>query len=274
MSEETVQHLKSALIIGGCGGFGRRFATEFQQSGLDVTTLDVVAGADYVFDVSQEPRKLAEICEGKDLVLLCLNEAATLRVLPAVSEVVDAETVLADICSVKTNVCEWVSVASLACEYLSLHPMFGPERPLLGNNLVVIPVNRGAKALALTALLQSWQLNVLETSALEHDAVTAMVQIVPHAVLASFAKLRSDMSVSDELIDAFATPIFRDLERVAMSLVNENPDLYHNIQTANPNGPAARAALSQAVSQALAALSDDDPASLRILFNAAKSKSP
>ena len=272
MSEDLVQQLKSALIIGGCGGFGRRFTEEFLQSGLDVTTVDVTAGADYVFDVSLDPHALAELAAGKDLVLMCLDEAATLRVLPAVSEVLYDQTLLADICSVKTQVCEWVSSASLSCEYLSLHPMFGPQRPLLGNNVVVIPVNPGAKTAAFTALLQSWQLNVLEISAAEHDAVTAMVQIIPHALLTSFAKLRSEMTLSDDLIDAFATPIFRDLERVAMGLVSESPDLYHNIQTANPNGNAARSALSQAVSQALAALSDDNPEALRRLFEAAKPK--
>ena len=257
--------LERVFIIGGCGGFGRRFADLFRSHGSTVTTVDVVAGADLKLDVTVDASEVAHELSA-DLVLLCLDEANTLKVLPAISSFIGATTVVADICSVKSKVCAEAEKHCTQGQYLSIHPMFGPDRDIQGSNAVVVPIRKGGQADAVVQLLNTWGLKVLETDAAEHDAVTAMVQIVPHALLLSFAQMRSSMSVSDELIDAFATPIFKDLDRVSQGLIGENPHLYHNIQSSNPNGLEARTALREAVLSTLETLGEDAPEGMLALF--------
>ncbi len=257
--------LESVFIIGGCGGFGRRFSEFFRVQNIPVVTADVVAGADLTLDVAEDPARVKEHL-GADLVLLCLDESNTLKVLTAISDYVAASTLVVDICSVKTKVCAAAEQYATAAQYLSLHPMFGPERDIQGSNAVVIPLRKGVQSDAFIALLSAWGLNILETTAEEHDAVTAMVQVVPHALLLGFGEMRASMQTSEALIQAFATPIFKDLDRVSQGLLQENPTLYHNIQTSNPNGDAARVALLEALTTTLETLSDSNPAATLALF--------
>lgn len=266
------RNIETALVFGGCGGFGKRFSRELLASEVAVTTVDVVAGADIVLDVTVDPQPLHEQLASSDLILLCLNESQTLKVLPVIADLVAADSLLADICSVKTKIAELVLTLNLTGEYVSLHPMFGPDRPIKGSNAVFVPLIARHLADSLRKMLESWQLNVIEADAAQHDAVTAMVQVVPHALLLSFAQMRSEMRLPEDLIQAFATPIFRDLDDVSQRLVGENPELYHNIQSSNPNARLARQELVNAVTRTVATLADEDPGLIKTLFERAYRK--
>lgn len=261
--------IESVFIVGGSGGFGRRFAEFFRVQGSQVVTADSSDGSDLKVDVAADPQAVSAQLRS-DLVLLCVDEASALQILPAISSFVGAGTLVVDICSVKSKICELADHHCLDAEYMSLHPMFGPEREVQGSNAVVIAVRPGDRFSAFTALLSAWGLNVIMTTCEEHDRLTAMVQVVPHALLLSFAQMRTSMEVSEELIKAFATPIFTDLEKVSQGLVSENPLLYHNIQNSNPHAADARAALLTAVETTLATIADQDPQPMSDLFARAK----
>ena len=261
--------IESVLIVGGSGGFGRRFAEFFRVQEIGVTTVDKNAGSDLQIDVTVDAEQLAEHLQA-DLVLMCLNEESALATLPAIDAYVGEQTLVVDICSVKSKICGLAEHSCEHAEYLSLHPMFGPERPVQGSNAVLVPVRSGEKTVAFTALLSAWGLNILHTTAAQHDEVTAMVQIVPHALLISFAAMRGNMTIDEDLIQAFATPIFKDLDAVSQGLVRENPYLYHNIQTSNPNGEDARTALFDAMTETFKTLAQANPDLTEQLFKQSK----
>ncbi len=253
-------------ILGGCGGFGRVFAHLWGETGADVTTIDIDPGADVVCDLLKDAQPLIEVVSRFDLLMLCVPEHLALTALEVLDGSVSQELLIADICSVKQPIAARARERCLEAQYVSLHPMFGPDRGLRGNNLVFIELRGGDSSSLLRSNLESWGLNILDTDVETHDRVTSVVQVLAHATLLSFAAARNAMDAPEELVDAMATPTFSALENTARGLLSENPELYHNIQTANPNGDAARAALVSAVEEVVKVLGQEDAEEVRRLF--------
>ncbi len=258
--------IKSVGLLGGCGGFGRLFARQLGLSGVQVTTLDLDTTADVVLDVRKDTTALLEVLPGLDALLLCVPEDLALTVLETLAKAALNNILVVDICSVKSNICAAAENMPGHSEYVSIHPMFGPERPLPGQNLVMVPVRPGNHTQSLRRLFADWQLKIIDTDAATHDRVTSLVQVLAHATLISFAQAQAQVGVADNLLEAMATPIYRALSETAQGLLGENPYLYHNIQTANPNGAAARAALLAAVEQTVATLGQADAEEVVALF--------
>ena len=70
--------IRSALILGGAGGFGRAFKREFTGLDVDVTTADIRKGADVQL-VDEAEQALVPLLSDVDLILLCLPEPAALE---------------------------------------------------------------------------------------------------------------------------------------------------------------------------------------------------
>ena len=151
--------------------------------------------------------------------------------------------------------------------YVSIHPMFGPDRGFVDQNLVFIDVLPGELNDTFRSLLESWQVRVLDADADTHDQVASMVQVLTHATLVSFAQAQSQLDVPQALFDAMTTPIFRALDETAQGMLHENPTLYHNIQTANPHGANAREALQAAVKTVVGAMGQELPEATKALFD-------
>ncbi|NKB98652.1 MAG: prephenate dehydrogenase/arogenate dehydrogenase family protein [Pseudomonadales bacterium] len=267
--------ISSALVFGGCGGFGVAFTEQLTASGISVITVDREGEPDIlVQDV--EPSALAEALAKVDLVLLCMPQAASVSVLQGLDGRFE-EGLVVDICSVKSEIAKVAESVCLESEYVSFHPMFGPDRGFKDSNGVVIPIRGGQRAEEFKSLLIEWHVRVIDTDVATHDRVTSLVQVVTHAVLASFANLRANIreagDIPEDIVDAFATPVFAELERVSQGMVRENPELYHNIQTANPWGDETRAMLTQAVSETLSILSEPDAEGVRSLFSRVRNQS-
>lgn len=265
----ALSNISKAVVFGGAGGFGRVFAERLSAAGIQATTVDNRPGADIEGDISADAARFAELVAEVDLVLLCLPQEAALNVLCALDGMA-RDALLVDICSVKTVVAQTAATVCLNCEYVSFHPMFGPDRVLEGSNGVFMPIRQGRRALEFRTLVSDWGVRLIDADVQTHDRVTSLVQVVTHAVLATFAnvreQLRTEGEINEALVEAFATPIFAELERVSQGMVHENPALYHNIQTANPWGDDVRKRLSQALTQTLEALSDEDVEATRALF--------
>lgn len=270
----VVEKLEHAVIVGASGGFGRQFARRLSESGVRVTGVDRVPGSDVFCDITVDVSPLRRLLSDADALLLCVPEEIALAALAGLDAIVPPGVLLVDICSVKSNICAAAQRQCLDAEYVSLHPMFGPEREFVDSNAVWIPLRGGPRASAFKELLQSWQLALLECDADTHDRVTGLVQVFTHAVLCTFANARGQFDVDDALVSAFATPVFAELERVSMGLIAENPLLYHNIQTANPWGNEARDKLRHALDETLTILAGDDPQAMVELFERVRERYP
>ena len=258
--------VKRVLLLGGCGGFGRAFAKQLNSQNIGRTSVDVSESADIVCDILSQPKVLVEALENHDVLLMCTAEPTTMATLKVLDDFELKDKLLVDICSVKTNVCQLAENTDKDCEYLSIYPMFGPDRQFAQQNMVVIEVRGETLSKAFQQLLGNMQVKLLEATAATHDQVTAMVQVLTHATLISFAQAQSQLQVPQALFDAMATPIFKSLDDTAQGLLGENPSLYHNIQTANPNGTLGRQALLEAAQQVVSVLGQEDVQQVVELF--------
>jgi len=258
--------IKQALIFGGSGGFGRAFAAQLTDGGVAVISADVLPGSNIQADILDSIAPFAGALADADLVLLCLPQEAALGVLKALDgHITDALVV--DICSVKSVIVEAAAGCCTGCEYVSFHPMFGPDKAFSGSNGVFIPVRGGARGEIFKQWLGELGVQIIETDVETHDRVTSLVQVATHAVLATFANLREAYDLPEDMVAAFATPVFAELDRVSQSMVAEDPALYHNIQSANPWGGESRARLSMALEETLQILGEKDPVAMRALFS-------
>ncbi|MBO7433492.1 MAG: prephenate dehydrogenase/arogenate dehydrogenase family protein, partial [Salinivirgaceae bacterium] len=98
--------------------------------------------ADHIIGVDSNPTNAAgaehiglvdEICDLEngvkraDLILVAVPVNAALKVLPKVLDLVNDNQVVADMCSVKGKLCDWVKYHPKRQRYVASHPMAGTE---------------------------------------------------------------------------------------------------------------------------------------------------
>ncbi len=290
--------LSSVAIVGANGQFGQEFAQRLASEGLTVlgcdrdATTSLAALTDYVCcDISSPSSEAIELLQRADGVLLCLPEEPTLAAIQKLAPHLPAESILADIASVKTRVARVVAQQQIACEYLSLHPMFGPDAGFTGRNVCVVPLlpavdladprpagekhqqglrpsaeprppgaepsdelaGFGPKGRAWVALFRKWGARVSVLSVEEHDRTTALVQVAAHAAVLAFARTCQQSDVPLDLLLHLGTPVSSALLALTGRIIARDPELYRHIQTANPFAADARRSLQDGLRSFLAA---------------------
>jgi len=258
--------LKKVMLVGGMGSFGRNIQRHLIASGVSTLSVDRDAQADVVCDVERDGQPLVDALAQVDVVLLCTPEAIAITTLSIIDTHITAQQLVVDICSVKSKICAFAQEHGVVGEYMSVHPMFGPEREFAGSNAVCIEIRSGEKSRRFRQLLTQWGIHVIETDAKTHDQVASLVQVFTHAVLCTFANARTQFDISPDLVAAFATPVFSDLEKVSQGLVAEDPLLYHNIQSSNPWAAQARDKLLDATRETVEILAAQNPDLMVELF--------
>lgn len=261
-----MREIQTALVVGAGGGFGQVFTALLRDRGVQVTGIDIAPGVtDLRGDLTREAAPVGSL--NVDLVLLCVPDRIAIAVLDNLDADFAPDSLIADICSVKSAVGAVAQRCAQQAEYVSIHPMFGPHNDFSDQNMVFIPVRARAKALALKAWLQTICGHVIETDVDGHDKMTAYVQAAAHAALACFAALRSRAELDVVAERAFATPIYRALAQASQDLVQNDAELYHNIQTVNPHAQSARDNLAAAVAATLPVLADPDVTAMSEMFS-------
>lgn len=256
------------VILGGGGGFGSAFAARIRALGGDVVSVDRAGDVDVACDVERDASPLRAAATGADVVLLCVPEPAALAALIALDDAVSPTTLLVDICSVKSRICAAAVEHARAAQYVSLHPMFSPAVDFAGSNAAVVTIRDGERVAEFRRWLLDWGLNVVDTDAESHDKTTALVQAAAHAVLCGFGHAIAASDAPPALVRSLSTPVFGTLAALTARVINQDPTLYHNIQTSNPYAAQGRESLEAALIASNAALSESSPANTEEAFHA------
>jgi len=213
-------------VIGGRGAFGRWCVNLFESIGSEVRISDLAT------DLSNE-----ELVDWASVVVLAVPIGVTAQVVSSISLQLDSEKLLVELTSVKTPFEGLLS--ELACEVLSLHPMFSPVvQSCDGQSCVVARYRSACAGDSVLALLRERGIALVEMSAEDHDRTMAVIQGLTHfqAIAAAhcFGALGFDLKKSLSV----ASPVYRLRLSMIGRIIAQDPRLYAEIQMYNPYVPA------------------------------------
>ncbi|MEU0372020.1 prephenate dehydrogenase/arogenate dehydrogenase family protein [Streptomyces sp. NPDC006283] len=237
-----------AVVVGGAGEVGRLFRRSLAGAGVAVRCVDVAApvGGEVVAgDVRCPGPEAVAVLARADVVVLAVPEPVALEAVRPLAAVMRPGAVLADTLSVKSRIAERLREQAPAVPWVGLNPMFAPSLGWAGRPVAAVTVSGGPGVRALVELVAGFGARVVEMSAAEHDALTAAQQAATHAAVLAFGLALGELSVDVGALRASAPPPHLVLLALAARIASGTPEVYFDIQAANPGAQAAREAVGR-----------------------------
>ncbi len=232
-------------IIGGYGAMGRLFAKVLKKHGAEVVITGPReergkrAGREMGVRYEKDNKKAASEA---DVVIVSVPIRKSVEVIREVAPAVKAGSMIMDLTSVKTLPCRAMErETDGGVEVLGCHPVFGPSvESLKGQNFVLCPI-RGKK-------WQRWFEDIIRreggritiASPEEHDRVMGVVQGMTHFMLISAGVCMREMNLRLEESRKFASPVYQLIIDLIGRILEQDPNLYSEIQIYNIEAKKAR----------------------------------
>lgn len=256
------QQLRSCVVIGGAGAVGSMFVTLLTNSGAQVCVIDmrtpVATTVQFVHgDITSPTPDVHLAIKTADLILLAVPERVALAAVLPVATQMRPGALLAHTLSVQSPIATLIRSARLHVEVVGLNPMFAPTLSILGRPVAAIVLNDGPCSGELLSLISSWGGRVVQLGAEEHDRLTAATQVLTHAVVLAFGVALADLDIDITLLSTLAPPPHETLLALLARIVSGTPEVYWDVQSANPQAPVARLALLRGIEQLVTATEDE-----------------
>lgn len=211
-------------IIGGTGGIGRWFADFFKREGYIVH----VSGRGIGMDIPT----MAGEC---DVVVVSVPIGVTCEVIEQVGPHMREGTLLMDLTSLKEEPVKSMLKYSVS-EVIGVHPLFGPDvDTLAGLNVVLCPVRTKKWITWLKEVLEGSGAHVVESTPEKHDKMMTIVQGLNHLNTITLGMVLNETGTDLLELKGFATPIFNTKMGILKRIFGNNPRLYAEIITSNPD---------------------------------------
>ncbi len=237
MGQIEKQTSQPTIGLVGFGGFGRLIAQELWH-GCPIRICDPAYTRATLPDGRRVPMEgLAEVAQC-DIVVLAVPVARMAHVCRVLAPHLRPGTLVLDVGSVKVApMRDMRAFLPPHVEILGTHPLFGPQSAkdgVSGRKIALCP-ERGTGWRRVAAFLKARGLEVIVTTAQEHDRELAMVQGLTHLI----GKVLTDLG---PLPERMTTASF-DLLREAVGMVQDDPPtVLHAIEVANPYASEVREA--------------------------------
>jgi prephenate dehydrogenase len=264
-----------AIVAGGSGQVGHMFASMLASSGIEVTSVDTnlpvadreIEGVRYGRgDITQPSDQLAQELARADLVLLAVPEHVALAAVAPLAQIMRQGALLADTLSVKSRIANRIFKQAAGLEAISLNPMFAPSLGMFGRPIAVIDLVDGPRSQALKELLRHWGARVVLVEAAEHDHLTAAMQVATHSAILAFGTALRALGADISELRALAPPPHLTLLAMLARISSGVPDVYWDIQAANPEAPSAREALWHGMERLQSMVDSGDESGFAALF--------
>ncbi|MEV6603037.1 prephenate dehydrogenase dimerization domain-containing protein [Kutzneria sp. NPDC051319] len=245
MSASGVRLLRRCVVVGGAGAVGGMFAELLAGSGAEIVVVDV-AGGDVAGDITAPGDALIAELGKADLVLLAVAERVALTGIPLLAPYLRPGALLADTMSVKGPVVEALRDVE-GVQAVSLNPMFAPSLGMPGKPVAAVVVHDGPAAAELLGLLAEWGGRPVLVDAERHDRLTAAAQVLTHASVLGFGLALEELGADIDDLTAIAPPPHATLLALLARIAAGTPEVYWDIQAANPYAAGTRGALAASV---------------------------
>lgn len=246
-------NLRHCVVIGGTGAVGSLFADLLSTSGRQVSVIDQIKPADNlpfeICDATNLTADAREMVRTADMVVLALPERVAIEMVPTLCTQMRVGALLAHTLSVQSRMFSVLETLAPAVEIVGLNPMFAPSLGFLGRPVAAIIQRGGPNSDELLDLISSWGGIVTRVTAEEHDRLVAAMQVLTHATILAFGTALRELEVDLSLVSPLAPPPHATLLGILARIASGTPEVYWDIQSANPYAPAARSALFNAVNQ-------------------------
>ena len=180
------------------------------------------------FNVSNNYENL----KGCNIVFVCTPMNVTLEILDKLENILDENTIVTDVCSLK----EFVSQKQYSYKFIPSHPMAGTEHKgwdyafpdMFENATWAVTPKDGTKEADITILkniIEELGAKTIITSPADHDAAVALISHAPLVVAQALCKNIENNKLAQEL----ASSGFRDTTRLALS----NTEMANDMVTLN-----------------------------------------
>lgn len=232
---------RRAVVVGGAGLMGSWFARFLAEEGYEVS----------VKDLRESPYPSPGDRDRFDLVVVATPPSTVGALLAEAAALAKPEGLVLDIASVKGAAArELRGLAAAGTKVASLHPMFGPKADtLMGRNVLLLDCGRPDAVAEAKELFASTAAKTHELALGEHDALMAEVLGLSHATSLAFNEALRAGTFGFRDLEAVASTTFRKQIDVSREVANENPRLYFEIQTLNPENLAMLKRLEAAVTK-------------------------
>lgn len=268
--EDSLRHSgqgqgRSAVVLGGAGRMGRWTTRFLSAQGWTVSVLDPAA-------TPAENREARERLFESELVVLATPPRSIAEVYGEWGEAAEGPPagVLVDLSSIKTPLVEPIRrLQAAGARVASIHPMFGPSILLLRDAEVVVCDTGDPEATELAGrLFAPTTARVVHLPLEEHDRIMADLLSLAHATAIAFA-----LTLPEAEHPVHSTT-FQALERLSATVVRENPDVYYEIQTANPHSLEALERLQVALERVREAVTARSPELFAELLGEGRRRTP
>lgn len=200
---------------------GRKFAPWFRQAGCQVELVGRSTDPSYGGRIAQA-----------DLILFSVPIAVTTATIRSVLPYVRPEQLLSDFTSIKAE--PVAAMLESSASVIGCHPIFGPTAPATGQNAVLCPARPGPWLPWYRHFLRNLGIRVVELQAAEHDQAMAFIQGLTHFLHIAFARTLHSEGANLETLLALCSPVYRLSFATLCRILDGDPRLYAEIQSANP----------------------------------------
>ena len=236
----------------GFGRLGKLLVKNLAQD-ASVYVYDTTLNDDEVTSLGATPSSLEDICKSK-ILILCIPISALTVVAQQIKNLVDENTLVVDVCSVKVHPMEQLTnILPKSVQILGTHPMFGPDsakKSLYGCKIVLCQERVSDESFNnIKGYLESHGLKVIVSSAHEHDKQIAQSLILTHTI----GRTLMDMNSTSMEID---TKGYRRLLKILETVENDSVQLFNDMNKYNPYAKDMRGSLESSLSKVLGSVKE------------------
>jgi prephenate dehydrogenase len=253
--------------MGGCGAVGTLFADALAASGVSTLTLIdnrlptvVSPGRTVLQDDARRPsRRTLERVSACDWLLLAVPEPVAIDALPALLPAMTRGALLVDTLSVKSRYARTLAAHATEVELLGVNPMFAPGLGFAGRSVIAVPYHCADRAERFLDFIAAQGSDVVRLDAEAHDRACAALQAATHASVLAFGLALNAAGYDLATMERVMPPPHRTLLALLARIIGADPEVYRDIQVANPFAAAARADLLEAHRRLESIIVSDDP---------------
>ena len=211
----------------GLGLIGGSIFKDLVKLGYDVIAVSNSQNGEKIY-------KDYNVLKDCDVVFVCSAMNKTLSILDKLEDILNEETIVTDVCSLKQFVCN----KKRPYKFIPSHPMAGTEHKGFENSFeglfknakwVITPIYGNDDRLI--KIINDLGAKIVETTPEKHDEAVALISHMPMVIAQAIFKTASENPLALEI----ASSGFRDMTRLAMSNTEMANDMVmmnsDNIQT-------------------------------------------